>query len=47
MTVDIKDFEKLELKVGEILRVDDMKRATEVLSEAGVRVATGEEIQQI
>ena len=30
-----------------ILRVDDVKRATEVLSEAGVRVATGEEIQQI
>ncbi len=30
-----------------ILRVDDVKRATRVLSEAGVRVATGEEIQQI
>ena len=30
-----------------ILRVDDIKRATEVLSEAGVRVATREEIQQI
>ena len=30
-----------------ILRVDDVKRATEVLSEAGVRVATREEIQQI
>ena len=30
-----------------ILRVDDIKRATEVLNEAGVRVATGEEIQQI
>jgi hypothetical protein len=30
-----------------ILRVDDVKRATEVLNEAGVRVATGKEIQQI
>ena len=30
-----------------ILRVDDIERATEVLSEAGVRVATREEIQQI
>ena len=30
-----------------ILRVDDVKRAAEVLSEAGVRVATREEIQQI
>ena len=30
-----------------ILRVDDIKRAAEVLSEAGVRVATREEIQQI
>ena len=30
-----------------ILRVDDVKRATEVLSEAGVRVATREEIQQM
>ncbi len=27
MTVDIKDFEKLELKVGEILRVDDIPEA--------------------
>jgi len=30
-----------------ILRVDDIRRATEVLSEAGVRIATREEIQQI
>ena len=30
-----------------ILRVDDVKRATEVLSEAEVRVATRAEIQQI
>ena len=30
-----------------ILRVDDVKRAAEVLSEAGVRVATREEIQKI
>ena len=30
-----------------ILRVDDIKRATEVLSEAEVRVATRAEIQQI
>ena len=30
-----------------ILRVDDVKRAAEVLSEAGVRVATREEIQRI
>jgi hypothetical protein len=30
-----------------ILRVDDVKRATEVLSEAGVRVATRAEIQRI
>jgi hypothetical protein len=30
-----------------ILRVDDVKRAAEVLSEAGVRVATRAEIQQI
>jgi hypothetical protein len=30
-----------------ILRVDDVKRATEVLSEAGVRIATKAEIQQI
>ena len=30
-----------------ILRVDDVKRAAEVLGEAGVRVATREEIQQI
>ncbi|MFV9677840.1 MAG: acetolactate synthase [Methanosarcinales archaeon] len=30
-----------------ILRVDDVKRATEVLSEAGVKVATGEEIQNL
>jgi len=30
-----------------ILRVDDIKRATEVLSEAGVRLATKGEIQQI
>ena len=30
-----------------ILRVDDIKRAAEVLNEAGVRVATREEIQQI
>jgi hypothetical protein len=30
-----------------ILRVDDVKRATQVLSEAGVRVATREEIQKI
>ena len=30
-----------------ILRVDDIKRAAEVLSEAGVRVATREEIQRI
>ncbi|KAF5432400.1 hypothetical protein C5S36_08690, partial [Candidatus Methanophagaceae archaeon] len=30
-----------------ILRVDDVKGAKEVLNEAGVRVATGEEIQQI
>ena len=30
-----------------ILRVDDVKRATEVLNEAGVRVATREEIQKI
>ena len=30
-----------------ILRVDDVKRATEVLNEAGVRVATREEIQRI
>jgi len=30
-----------------ILRVDDVKRATQVLSEAGVRVATREEIQRI
>jgi hypothetical protein len=30
-----------------ILRVDDVKRATEVLSEAGMRVATREEIQRI
>ncbi len=30
-----------------ILRVDDISGATRVLSEAGVRVATGEEIQQI
>ena len=30
-----------------ILRVDDVKRATEVLSEAGVRVATREEVQGI
>lgn len=27
MTIDIKDFEKLELKVGEIIRVDDMPGA--------------------
>jgi len=30
-----------------ILRVDDIRRATRVLSEAGVRLATREEIQQI
>jgi len=30
-----------------ILRVDDIKRATEVLNEAGVRVATKAEIQNI
>lgn len=30
-----------------ILRVDDLKRAAEVLNEAGVRVATREEIQRI
>jgi hypothetical protein len=30
-----------------ILRVDDIKRATEVLSVAGVRVATKGEVQQI
>jgi len=30
-----------------ILRVDDVKRAAEVLSEAGVRVATKGEVQQI
>ncbi len=30
-----------------ILRVDDVKRATEVLNEAGVRVATKGEVQQI
>ncbi len=30
-----------------ILRVDDVKRAAEVLSEAGVRIATKGEIQQI
>ena len=30
-----------------ILRVDDVKRATEVLNEAGVRVATKGEIQRI
>ena len=30
-----------------ILRVDDIKRATEVLNEAGMRVATREEVQQI
>jgi hypothetical protein len=30
-----------------ILRVDDLNGAANVLSEAGVRVATGEEIQQI
>ncbi|MCW3140361.1 MAG: ACT domain-containing protein [Methanophagales archaeon] len=30
-----------------ILRVDDIQRATEVLNEAGVRLATREEIQQI
>ena len=30
-----------------ILRVDDVKRATEVLSEAGVRVATKGEVQKI
>ncbi len=30
-----------------ILRVDDISGATRVLNEAGVRVATGEEIQQI
>jgi methionyl-tRNA synthetase len=27
MAIDIKDFEKLELKVGEILRVDDVPGA--------------------
>lgn len=30
-----------------ILRVDDIERATEVLSEAGVRVATKREVQKI
>jgi hypothetical protein len=30
-----------------ILRVDDLKRATQVLNEAGVRLATREEIQNI
>lgn len=30
-----------------ILRVDDIKRAAHVLSEAGVRIATREEIQRI
>jgi len=30
-----------------ILRVDDIQRATEVLKEAGVRLVTREEIQQI
>jgi hypothetical protein len=30
-----------------ILRVDDTKRATQVLSEVGVRIATKEEIQRI
>jgi len=30
-----------------ILRVDDISGATRVLSEAGVRIATGEEIQGI
>ncbi len=30
-----------------ILRVDDVKRATQVLNEAGVRIATREEIQNI
>jgi hypothetical protein len=30
-----------------ILRVDDIKRAAQVLSEAGVRIATKEEIQKI
>jgi len=30
-----------------ILRVDDVKRATEVLNEAGVRIATKAEIQKI
>jgi hypothetical protein len=30
-----------------ILRVDDIKRATEVLQEAGVRIATREEIQRL
>jgi hypothetical protein len=30
-----------------ILRVDDISGATRVLSEAGVRIATGEEIQKI
>lgn len=30
-----------------ILRVDDLKRATQVLNEAGVRMATREEIQNI
>jgi len=30
-----------------ILRVDDIQRATEVLNEAGVRLVTREEIQQI
>jgi hypothetical protein len=30
-----------------ILRVDDLKRATQVLNEAGVRLATREEIQSI
>ncbi len=27
MAIDMKDFEKLELKVGEVLRVDDMPGA--------------------
>jgi hypothetical protein len=30
-----------------ILRVDDIKRATQVLTAAGVRMATREEIQRI
>jgi len=30
-----------------ILRVDDIKRATQVLQEAGVRIATREEIQRL